>query len=92
MNHLTTMFFGTANHLEFIKGIQHAINQLSSQNGIYTGDNLFTHGRNLSFLEDDKLMQSHRRHAGTDGEKAILWRIAVVVWGAFNGMRLGGLR
>ncbi len=95
MNHLQSTFFGAANQNEFLKGIQHAINNLASRDGIYTGDNLFTFGRNLSFLEDQKLMDSHKKHAETQVEQAMLWRVAVVVWGAFNGMRLaagGGLR
>lgn len=88
-NHLTGIFFGLANQGEFIKGIQHAVNQVPS-GGIYTGDNLFTYGRNLSFLEDEKFMAAFRRHATTPVEQGVLWRIAVVTWGARNGLRLEG--
>ncbi len=88
-NHLTTQFFGLNNLSDFIQGIQIAINSTKYQDGIYTGDNLFTFGRNLSFLSDQKLMDSHANHANSEIEKAILWRIAVVAWAAFNGMRLG---
>lgn len=90
MNYLTSVFFNTANGSEFLKGILHSINNLAAKDGIYAGDNLFTYGRNLSFLEDERLMESHKKHAQTGVEKAILWRMAVVVWGAFHGMRLGG--
>ena len=90
MNHLSSIFFGLSNHPEFLKGVQHAVNQMKVKDGIYTGDNLVTYNRNLSFLGDDKLMASHRVRAETDVEKAILWRVAVVAWGAFNGMRLAG--
>ena len=89
MNHLQSMFFNLVDHGEFINGIQHCVNNLAFKDGIYTGDNLFTYGRNLSFLEDQKLMDSHGKHAETQVEQAILWRIAVVAWAAFNGMRLG---
>lgn len=91
MNHLTTAFFGAANMSEFLKGIQHAIDHLHPgwRDGVYAGDNIFTYGRNLSFLSDEKLMAAHRRHATTAIEQAILWRISVVAWGALNGMRLG---
>src|SRR5574340_14084 len=88
-NHLTSIFFGLSNQTEFIKGIQQAVNQVPS-GGIYTGDNLFTYGRNLSFLEDEKFMSAFRRHASTPVEQAVLWRIAVVAWGARNGLRLQG--
>ncbi|HJW57621.1 MAG TPA: class I SAM-dependent methyltransferase [Burkholderiaceae bacterium] len=89
-NYLTTAFYGLNNHPEFVKGVQHALNQIAGQNGIYTGDNLFTYHRNLSFLEDEKLMTAFRKHAETQVEQSILWRIATVTWGARNGMRLEG--
>lgn len=89
-NHLTNMFWGLANHTEFIKGLQHGVNQLAGQDGIYTGDNLFTYHRNLSFLEDEKLMAAFRKHATTQVEQAILWRVSIVAWAARNGMRLEG--
>ena len=87
-NHLTGVFFGLKNYHEFIEGLKQAINQ--TKGGIYTGDNLFTYGKNLSFLYDETLMASHARHASTSVEKGILWRIATVVWGTRNGMRLEG--
>lgn len=90
MNHLTTVFFGLLENSSFIKGIQQSVDAIRYKDGIYTGDNLFTYGRNLSFLQDEKLMASFNQHAFTNVEKAILWRIAVVVWGALNGMRLRG--
>jgi hypothetical protein len=89
-NHLTTQFWGLANHSEFIKGLQHGIDQIGGQEGIYAGDNLFTYHRNLSFLEDEKFMAAFRRHATTPVEQSILWRLSIVAWGARNGMRLEG--
>jgi O-methyltransferase len=89
-NHLTTMFFGLSNHSEFIQGIQHAVNNISGQQGIYSGDNLFTYHRNLSFLEDKAFMGAVAKHSTTDVEHAIIWRQSVVLWGARNGLRLDG--
>jgi O-methyltransferase len=90
-NHATTAFYGLEeNHPEFIKGIQHSINQIPHQHGIYTGDNLFTYGRNLGFLDDEKFMSAFNKHTTSEIEKALLWRLATVTWGAFNGMRLDG--
>lgn len=89
-NHLTNQFWGLANHPEFIKGLQHGIDQIGGQEGIYAGDNLFTYHRNLSFLDDEKLMTAFRKHATTPIEQSILWRISIVAWGARNGMRLEG--
>ncbi|MDF2116370.1 class I SAM-dependent methyltransferase [Roseiarcaceae bacterium H3SJ34-1] len=88
MNYLTSIFFGVRDNSEFLRGVQHAINNIGSQDGIYSGDNLFTFGRNLGFLEDKKLLKSFKRHSETPIERAILWRVAVAVWGALNGVRL----
>lgn len=89
-NHLSDVFFGIKDRDAFINGIQQAVNQLSGQTGIYAGDNLFTYHRNLSFLEDDQLMQAFHAHASTDVEKAVLWRMSTVLWGVRNGLRLEG--
>lgn len=89
-NHLTAQFFGLDNGDNFIAGIQQAVNNISGQNGIYTGDNLFTYHRNLGFLEDEPFMGAFNEHATTEIEKAILWRISVVLWGVRNGLRLEG--
>lgn len=89
-NHLTSVFFGVKSHADFVGGIQHAINHLERQEGIYTGDNLFTYNRNLSFLEDEPFMQAVLRHTNTPVENAVLWRMATVVWGARNALKLEG--
>lgn len=86
----TKTFYGLENHKEFINGIQHSVNQISSQTGIFTGDQLFTYNKNLSFLSDEKFMSAFNKHATTDVEKSIIWRIATVCWAANNGMRLDG--
>jgi hypothetical protein len=69
--------------------VQRALSQTGGA-GIYAGDNLLTFGRNLSFLEDQKLMAAFRRHATTAVEQAVLWRTAVVAWAARSGLRLKG--
>lgn len=89
-NHLTTMFYGVSNSQEFVNGIQQAVNQISGQEGIFTGDNLFTYHRNLSFLEDEALMKAFNTHAVTPQEQSLLWRNSTVAWGVRNGLRLEG--
>lgn len=88
-NHLTKVFFGPADFDKFVEGMQLAIHQLPP-NGIFTGDNLFTFGRNLSFLDDAEFMAAFDKHAETDIEKAVIWRYHVLCWAARNGMRLEG--
>ncbi|MGL5446675.1 MAG: class I SAM-dependent methyltransferase [Rhabdaerophilum sp.] len=89
-NHFGTAFYSTQDYPKFFNAIQTAINSITNPAGIYTGDNLFTYHRNLSFLDDRKFMESHGAHATTDAEYSILWRMAVVLWGFRNGLRLQG--
>jgi len=43
-------------------------------------DNLITFARNLSFLQDARLMQAVAKHANHDYDKAIIWRTHVLTW------------
>lgn len=89
-NHLTTAFFGIADNQGFIDGIQKAVHSINGGDGIYTGDNLFTYHRNLSFLGDGPFMEAFKKHTNTEVEKALLWRFSTVLWGLRNGLRLEG--
>lgn len=89
-NHLTTCFWGLRDPVAFVQSIQSAVDEINGQAGIYTGDNLFTYHRNLSFLDDEPFMKAIDAHTTTDVEKAILWRISTVLWGVRNGLRLEG--
>jgi O-methyltransferase len=79
MNFLSTVFFGVQRE-GFLKGLQGALDHIGTKDGIYTGDNLVTWGRNLGFFENDKFMQAWRTHGTTSVEEAIVWRIYVVNW------------
>jgi O-methyltransferase len=85
-----SLFFGLRDAGQFYRGINAALGALTSTVGSFAGDNLFTIGRNLSFLTDPRFMEAFQKHAKTDVEQAIIWRIATVVWAANNAMRLGG--
>jgi len=88
-NYSTQAFYGVNNREAFVEGIQQAINNIPPL-GIFTGDNLFTYGRNLSFLDDAEFMAACNNHAETASEQSIIWRIHVLCWAARNGMRLDG--
>lgn len=89
-NHLSTMFFGIKNRDQFFGGMQAAIGALHPS-GIFTGDNLFTFNRNLSFLTDEQLVKATEAHiTSEDIERAIMWRTHVAVWAAQNGLRREG--
>jgi O-methyltransferase len=88
-NYSTTVFYGPADNAEFIKGLQHSVNQIPPH-GIFTGDNLFTFGRNLGFLDDAPFMAAFEKNAKTDSERSLIWRLHVICWAARNGLRLEG--
>lgn len=78
MNLLSSIFFGVKNP-ELIQGIRLAVNN-TAPDGIYAGDNLFTIGRNLGFLENPAFINACMAHTETDIERAVLWRIYVLAW------------
>lgn len=88
-NYLTSEFFGVLDGPAFLQAIQATIHQVPGS-GVWAGDNLFTFGRNLSFLDDEPLMAAVTEHADTVTEKAILWRTAVLTWAARHALRLDG--
>lgn len=83
MNFLSTMFFGTTGH-DFIQSMQQAIDNTIHQDGIFTGDNLFTIGRNLSFLDNELFMNAYNAYTVTDIEKGVIWRTYILAWAAKN--------
>ena len=89
-NHLSNMFWGTTSPDDFVKGIQHCINAVKAQVGIYAGDNLFTYNRNLSFLDDEAFMAAVGRNVKDEVERAIIWRTSVLLWGVRHGLKLEG--
>ncbi|CAN1521301.1 hypothetical protein MCEMSEM23_01094 [Rhabdaerophilaceae bacterium] len=86
----STSFFGIEDVEKFYKNMQNAVNSLHSTDGVYLGDNVFTHQRNLSFLDDMELMNAHARHCSSEVEKALLWRISIILWGFRNGLSIEG--
>lgn len=90
LQHLSTLFFGIADRTKFFSGLNGMLNALRSRQGVFTGDNLVTYSKNLSFLTDEEFMRAYQAHATTDVEKGIVWRLAVVAWAARSAMRLDG--
>ncbi len=84
------LFFGLRDRDGFFTGLRNVVAALNSPVGSFSGDNLITVGRNLSFLTDAHFMQAFRTHALTPVEQAIIWRIYTVAWAADSAMRLEG--
>jgi len=85
-----TMFFGLKDQNAFYQGLRTALGSLNTTAGSFASDNLFTVGRNLSFLSDARFMAAFNTHAQTDSERGIIWRNATAAWAANNAMRLEG--
>lgn len=88
-NHITSAFYGMLDHNIFFHGVQSAMNQVSST-GLFVGDNLFTIGRNLSFIDDKKFMKAFEAHTETEIEKSVIWRTYILAWAAKRAMKLPG--
>lgn len=88
--YLSSLFFGLKDPSKFYDGINASIQAMSNDVGLFTGDNLITFSKNLSFLTDKVFKEAFDKHTSTHVEKGIIWRIATVVWGARNGLRLEG--
>lgn len=81
MNFLSTIFFGV-HKPQFIPNTQGVLDSLSDKRGIFTGDNVITWGRNLSFFDDPKFVEAWRGNIDDAVEEAIVWRTAVLAWAA----------
>ncbi|HKZ96548.1 MAG TPA: class I SAM-dependent methyltransferase [Hyphomicrobiaceae bacterium] len=84
-NFLSALFYGV--EPGFVPAIQQAANAVRNKAGIFSGDNLFTLGRNLSFLADQPFFEAWQKHARTPAEQACIWRIAVLAWAARTALR-----
>ncbi len=91
-NYFGQAFFGLADRASFAQHVTASFEAISPpwRTGVFTGDNLITFGKNLSFLLDEPFMAAIAAHTSNEVEKSILWRTAVLVWAARNGLRREG--
>ena len=88
-NYLSVPQFYGVNEM-FYEGLQKAIHGINDQRGIFAADNFIAIHRNLSFLDNQKLMDAVKRHSECPEESAIIWRIFVQLWAIHNGLHLEG--
>lgn len=74
----------------FYQTLEDSLSHPTAGHGIFIGDNLITLNRILSFLDDQKLMKAFNKHTETTSEKATLWRVAVLLWAARQGLNVPG--
>jgi hypothetical protein len=83
-------FFGIGNAQAFQTGAQLIMDNVNRKDGIFMGDNLIAINRNLSFLEDEKLMASFHAHTDSPTEQGTVWRIYVNCYFAKRAMGMEG--
>jgi hypothetical protein len=85
-------FFGLRDETQFRQALGVALSCVypNWRRGTFTGDNLITFGKNLSFLTDQRFMEAAAKHVKNEVERSILWRTAVLCWAARNGLRREG--
>jgi hypothetical protein len=95
-NYITRVFHGPLDHLEFLGGLQLAINQLEQQGGIFVGDNLFTYGKNMGFLGDVSFVNAFENNIKGKSQQqyelnqSAIWRMHVLSWAAKMCVNLEG--
>ena len=83
-------FYGIKNAQGFLTATQSMVNNVITKDGIFLSDNLMAINRNLSFLDDKKLMASFNTHTESAAEQGTLWRIYVNCYFAKRAMALEG--
>lgn len=86
----SALFFGAKSQSALVDHIRNLLLELKTTVGSFTGDNLITFDKSLSFLSDAKFMAAVDAHAQTKIEKGILWRTFTLAWAAKNALRIGG--
>lgn len=91
-NYFGKAMFRVADQNKFNRSVAELLSSVEEywRQGVFMGDNLLTFGKNLSFLNDQPFVDAIARHAETDVEKSIIWRTAVLVWAARNGLKREG--
>ena len=88
-SYFAELFWGTNDNQKFGQSLMSLIGSIPDS-GRFAGDNLIVWRRNLSFLDDTALMQSIAKNSEGTIERAIIWRNAVLLWAARNGLRRDG--
>ncbi len=86
----TTFFWGVKDQGAIVKARDAIAAQFRAPLGLFASDNLIAFGRNLGFLDDPVFIKAWQTHATEAHERGILWRTAVLVWAAKQGLRLEG--
>ncbi len=81
---------GSSDDLNALKTNLNENKRLLNNLNHWGADNLITFGKNLSFLDDELLMQLVFKHAKHDYDKAIIWRTHILTWAAKSASKIRG--
>lgn len=82
--------WGIRDQAAFDAGKAQMLGALEHDFGIFASDNLIAFGRNLGFIEDDKLRAAWEAHCEDLRDRSLLWRTANVAWAVRHAIRLDG--
>jgi hypothetical protein len=82
-------FYSVRERSAFTAAMQQVLNQLGT-GGVFVGDNLFTFGKNLSFLHDTKFMEAFDVPSRNAQESGAIWRVHTLCWAAQRSLRIAG--
>jgi hypothetical protein len=88
-NYVLPFFWGMGDAKTFGDGLMAMLGTTPAA-GRFAADNLVVWGRNLSFLDDQPLMDSLKKNGEDVQERALVWRTAVLLWAVRNGLRRDG--
>jgi predicted O-methyltransferase YrrM len=83
-------FYGFADMDKAWNGMVDVAESLAFPGGVFAADNLIALGRNLGFLDDAKFVSAYQRWTTTPQERAAIWRMATLLWGARQALRVEG--
>lgn len=58
--------------------------------GVFVNDNMVAIERSLAFMRDQPFIAAYGRHAKTEAERGVIWRLATLVWAARQASRVDG--
>lgn len=86
---ISNRFYGIQNPADFQVGMSNVIASIPHQ-GLFAGDNLFTFGKNLSFMRDERFAATLQGLNPDDTEISCIWRTSTLCWAARNALRVEG--
>lgn len=89
-NWIKPVFYAAKDPALLGQGFTTVLNAVDTVSGIFLADQLFTYGKNLGFLEDQRFMAAVAKHAGDGVEQSIIWRTHVLCWAGKRGLKYDG--